>query len=90
MEELFVRMKMRWPIIVAHAGNRLDERHIPDWQIVAGVREGKLLRERPRARPNAVVEVEQVLPDGEVVKAAWAWLPFHQAAKLVAVHYLDD
>ncbi|MHC5008051.1 MAG: DUF4258 domain-containing protein [Planctomycetota bacterium] len=76
-------------LIGAHAGNQFHERGIPDWQVPAGLAEGRLLRERPEARPNAVVEVEQVLPDGTPVKAVWSWLPYHEAAKLVTVHFLD-
>jgi hypothetical protein len=72
-----------------HAGNQLDERGIPDWQVVAGLAEGVLLRERPHGKPNPCVEVEQLLPDGTPVKAVWSWLPRHQVAKLVTVHYFD-
>lgn len=74
-------------LIGAHAANQLDERRIADWQIPAGLAEGKLLRERPAARPNPIVEVEQLLPDGTAVKAVWSWLPYHEAAKLVTVHF---
>ncbi len=76
-------------LIGAHAGNQLDDRGIPDWQVVAGLAEGRLLRERLRARPNAIAEVEQMLLDGTAVKAVWSWLPYHQAAKLITVHFLD-
>jgi len=33
-----------------------------------------LLLERPRSRPNPIVEVEQLLPDGIAVKAVWSRL----------------
>ena len=76
-------------LIGVHAANQLDERGIPDWQVVVGVDEGVLLTERPNDRPNPVVEIEQLLPDGTHVKAIWSWLPHHRAAKLVTVHYFD-
>ena len=75
-------------LIGVHAGYQLDERGIADWQIPVGLAEGRLLMERPDARPNPLVEVEQVLPDGTAVKAVWSWLPYHEAAKLVTVHFL--
>ncbi|HKQ49028.1 MAG TPA: hypothetical protein VJZ71_13240 [Phycisphaerae bacterium] len=76
-------------LIGVHAGNQLDERGIPDWQVVAGLDEGVLRIERPSAQPNPVVEVEELLPDGTTVNAVWSWLPHHRAAKLVTVHYFD-
>ena len=75
--------------IGVHAANQLDERGVPDWQIVAGMASGHLVAERTGDRPNPVVEVEQVLPDGTLVNVVWAWLPVHRAAKLVTVHYFD-
>lgn len=76
-------------LIGLHAANQLDERGIPDWQVVAGVAEGILLAERPADKPNPAVEVKQMLPDGTPVKAVWSWLSRHRAAKLVTVHYFD-
>lgn len=76
-------------LIGLHAANQLDDRGIADWQIVAGLEEGTLLRERPSDRPNPAVEVEQILADGTPIKAVWSWLPQHRAAKLVTVHYFD-
>lgn len=45
--------------------------------------------ERPRARPNPVVEVAITLPDGTEAKAVWAWLRADDEAKLVTVHFFD-
>ncbi len=93
MGELFHRIRAAVAegryLVGVHAGNQLDERGIPDWQVVAGLPEGVLLCERPSDRPNPAVEVEQLLPDGTAVKAVWSWLPHHHAAKLVTVHYFD-
>ena len=93
MSELFERIREAVAqgryVVGVHAGNQLDERGILDWQVAHGIAEGIFLRERPSAQPNPVVEVEQLLPDGMPIKAVWSWLPFHQAAKLVTVHYFD-
>lgn len=77
-------------LIGAHAGERMDERGIPDWQVVEGMTHARLVEERPSDLPNPVVEVIQMLPDGTEVKVVWAWLEDSGAAKLVTVHYLDD
>lgn len=93
MGELFSRIRTAVAegryLVGEHAGERLDERGIPDWEVVVGVREGRVIRERPDDRPNASVEVEQLLPDGTSVLVVWSWLPRQRAAKLVTVHYFD-
>lgn len=76
-------------LIGAHAANSLDDRGIPEWQVVEGISSGWLMRERPQDAPNPSVEVQQVLPDGTPIKAVWAWLAYHSAAKLVTVHFFD-
>ena len=87
--EIRTAVAQRRYLIGVHAGSQLDERGIPDWQVVGGLAEGVLLRERPQDKPNPAVEVQQVLPDGTPVKAIWSWLPQQEWAKLVTVHYLD-
>ncbi|MCI0366481.1 MAG: hypothetical protein L0Y44_06130 [Phycisphaerales bacterium] len=72
-----------------HADNALRDRALVHWYILQGLDRGKLLIERPKARPNPVVEVEQLLPDGTSVKAVWAYLPDLDFAKLVTVHFFD-
>ncbi|MBI4578081.1 MAG: DUF4258 domain-containing protein [Planctomycetes bacterium] len=74
-------------LIGIHAANQLDDRGIPDWQVVAGLADAVLIRERPHDSPNPAVEVEELLPDGTSVKAIWAWLGYNKVAKLVTVHY---
>ncbi len=76
-------------VITLHAAQRLRERRVPQWQAISGLRDATLLLERPRARPNPCIEVEQWLADGTPVKAVWAWLPYDQAAQLVTLHYLN-
>jgi hypothetical protein len=77
-------------VVGQHASERLEERGILEWQAAAGLADGKLLRERPRARPNPAVEVEEVLPDGTECKAVWSLLRQSKVAKLVTVHFFDE
>jgi len=76
-------------LVGVHAAIRLRQRRIEVWQVVAGTLAGRLLVERPRARPNPVVEVAITLPDGTEAKAVWAWLRADDEAKLVTVHFFD-
>lgn len=73
----------------AHADQRLRDRRIVGWQVVAGLDAAKVVRERPGAVPNPVVEFEQILPDGTSIKVVWAWISRDRTAKLVTVHFLD-
>ena len=56
-------------IIGQHASERLEERGIMEWQVVAGVADGELIAERPDATPNPAVEMRESLPDGMEYKA---------------------
>ena len=76
-------------IIGQHASERLEERGILEWQVVAGLQHGTLIADRPRAKPNPAVEVQETLPDGTEVKAVWSLLPSSGVAKLVTVHFFD-
>jgi hypothetical protein len=60
-----------------------------EWQAVAGMDEGSLISERPRAKPNPAVEVLETLPDGTEFKAVWSHLRQSGVAKLVTVHFFD-
>jgi hypothetical protein len=73
-----------------HADNMLRERSIVHWQVVDGLENGRLLIERPAARPNPVIEVEQALADGTQIKAVWAYVRGLDFAKLVTVHFFDE
>ena len=73
----------------AHADQRLRERGILGWQVVAGMDTAKVIRERPNNIPNPVVEFESILPDGTPFKMVWAWISAEHTAKLVTVHFLD-
>lgn len=76
-------------VVGQHAVERLKERGILEWQVVGGLAEGRLIVERPDAKPNPVVEVRECLPDGTEVKAVWSYLRQSGVAKLVTVHFLD-
>jgi hypothetical protein len=76
-------------VVGEHASERLDERGIMEWQVVAGLEDGELLGERPDAKPNPAVEVRESLPDGTEFKAVWSQLPRSGVAKLVTVHFFD-
>ena len=77
-------------VVGEHAVERLDERGILEWQIIAGFKDARLIVERPRAKPNPVVEVLEVLPDGTEVKAVWSDLVHSGVAKLITVHFFDE
>ncbi len=77
-------------LVGEHASERLEERGILEWQVVTGLEEGELLVERPRARPNPAIEVQEMLPDGTECKAVWSYLRQSDVAKLVTVHFFDE
>lgn len=76
-------------IVSLHADEQLRERSIKGWQVLAGVAEGIMIHERPKDRPNPVVEIGQTLADGTAIMAVWAWIESERMAKLVTVHFMD-
>jgi len=76
-------------VVGQHASEKLDERGIMEWQVVAGLEDGELIVERPDASPNPAIEVRECLPDGTGFKAVWSHLPQSGVAKLVTVHFFD-
>ncbi len=76
-------------VVGQHASERLEERGIMEWQVIAGVEDGELIAERPDATPNPAVEVRESLPDGKDVKTVWSYLRQSGVAKLVTVHFSD-
>lgn len=77
-------------VVGEHASERLVERGIMEWQVVAGLADGELLVERPDLPPHPSVEVRESLPDGTEIKAVWSVLRFSGVAKLVTVHFFDQ
>jgi len=76
-------------IVGQHASERLEERRIMEWQVVAALADGKLISERPVSKPNPSVEVRESLPDGTEFMAVWSCLRQSGVAKLVTVHFFD-
>ena len=77
-------------LIGSHASERLDERGIMEWQAIAAAADGELIKERPKAQPNPVVEIRETLPDGTDINAVWSYLKQSGVAKLVTVHFFDE
>ena len=77
-------------VVGEHASERLLERGIMEWQVIAGMPDAKLLAERRTARPNPAVEVRVPLPDGRDCTAIWSHLRQTGVAKLVTVYLLND
>ena len=76
-------------VVGQHVSERLEERGIMEWQVVAGVEDGELIAERPDAMPNPAVEMRESLPDGTEYKAVWSHLRQTGVTKLVTVHFFD-
>ena len=76
-------------VVGQHASERLEERGIMEWQVVAGLEDGELIAERLNASPNPTVEARESLPDGTDFKAVWSHLRQSGVAKLVTVHFFD-
>src|SRR5438093_11292834 len=77
-------------VVGQHASERLEERGIMEWQVVAGLEDGELIAERSDAKPNPAVEVREWLPDGTECKAVWSHLRQSGVAKLVTVHFFEE
>ena len=76
-------------IVGLHASERLLERGIMEWQVVAGLRDGELIVEVLDADPHATLEVRECLPDGTEFKTVWSHLEQSGVAKLVTAHFFD-
>jgi hypothetical protein len=77
-------------LVGQHAVERLEQRGMLEWQIVAGLEDGEPLTERRDSSPHPSIEVLEILPDGTEVKAVWSYLPQLDVAKLVTVHFFDE
>ena len=77
-------------VVGEHASERLLERGIMEWQVIAGMPDAKLIAERRTARPNPAAEVRLLLPDGRDCTAIWSHLRQAGVAKLVTVYLLND
>jgi len=72
-----------------HADERCEERGITAWQLVAGLEQAELVRERPKNKPNPSVVVRQILEDGSEVEVIWSWLRETRQTKLVTVYLVE-
>lgn len=72
-----------------HADERCEEREVAAWQVVAGLEEARLERERPASKPNPSIVVRQELADGTEVEVVWAWMAESHRAILVTVFFPD-
>jgi hypothetical protein len=77
-------------LIGDHAWERLLERGIMEWQIIAGMAEARLITERRLARPNPIFEMRLPLPNGDDCKVVWSLLRREGVAKLVTAHLRGD
>lgn len=77
-------------VVSWHADERCEERDITVWQIVAGIKDAELVKERPRSKPNPSVLARQYLADGTAVEAIWAWLATTKRAVLVTVYFEEE
>jgi hypothetical protein len=75
--------------VTPHAADRMTERGILEWQVVAGLDRGTFLFEDPFAIPFPKVEVTESLPDGTEFKAVWSWDEERDVARLVTAHFFD-
>jgi len=66
-----------------------EERGVTGWQLVAGLDDAELVRERPASKPNPSVVVRQLLADGSEVEVIWSWLAKSDRAILVTVYFRD-
>lgn len=74
-------------VVSWHADERCEERGVAVWQLVAGLDDAELVRERPRSKPHPSVVVREELADGSEVEAIWAWMEESERAKLVTVYF---
>ncbi len=93
MGELFEKIRaaiaLEQFVVSNHADDRLRERRVVVWQVVAEITAAKLLDERPSDRPNPSVVVDEMLADGTQVRVVWSWDKNDGLARLVTVHFLD-
>ena len=76
-------------VVGQHAVERLEERDLLEWQVVAGVEDARVIVQQPGATPNPTVELRQLLPDGSEITAVWSLLRPSNVAKLVTVYFVE-
>ena len=89
LDQLVAAIRADHFVVSWHADERCEERGITAWQLVAGIGDAKLVRERPRSKPNPSVVLRQQLVDGSEAEAIWTWLADSGRAMLVTVYFRD-
>lgn len=64
-DDIVVAVQANRFVVSWHADERCEERGISAWQLAAGIGDAKLVRERPRSKPNPSIVVTQHLVDGQ-------------------------
>jgi hypothetical protein len=76
----------RWAFTV-HAEERLAERGIEPWQVLAGFEDGETIRADEKSKPNPKILLRQILSDGTPIVTVWAFLKSLDSATLVTVYF---
>lgn len=74
-------------VVSWHADQRCEERGVAVWQLIVGLDDAELVRERPSSKPHPSVVVREDLADGTEVESIWAWMEESNRAKLVTVYF---
>jgi len=72
-----------------HADERCEGRGVTVWQVVSGLEQAVLVRERPQSKPNPSIVVRQDLPDGSEIEVIWSWMAESRRAILVTIFFRD-
>lgn len=72
-----------------HADERCEDRGVTVWQVVSGLEQAVLVRERPQSKPNPSIVVRQDLPDGSEIEVIWSWMAESRRAILVTIFFRD-
>ncbi len=77
-------------LVSIHADERCEERRISAWQLVAGLANAMVVRERPASKPNPSIITRQLLADGSEVEVVWSYLEKTHRAMLVTVYFREQ
>jgi hypothetical protein len=76
-------------VATMHGNERLRERGVMFWQVIAGLEAGHLIAERAADVPLPSIEVQQRLADGTDVHGVWSYSRSLRLARLVTVHFYN-
>ena len=72
-----------------HMQRMLDDRKLEAWHLEQATADGRLIAERPSAKPNPAIELTSTLPDCTPCKIVWSLVDPPGLAKLVTLHFYD-